>query len=231
MLEMPMKFRRDQLHMDKAKGGVISSLFGPRPALGDFHKGLDIVMPVSSPVYSVMHGRVEYVDTDGSTGAGKYVHVDHGSGVETRYLHLESVVITKGEWIRAGEQVGTMGWTGQVVPQGPRGAHLHFEIIVGGTKVDPLPRLNGDVEVPNDLVAIELDGYTIAWGRLVGNTTFVGENELRFFAGHLQHKIVRWLDHPRVAVLAPKKGVDPTTIELAIGHCETVVQLLKGVLQ
>lgn len=231
MLVMPMTFSKEQLHT--GRDGVITSLFGPRPALNDNHEGIDLgrIISAKSPVYAVMHGVVDIADSVGASSAGKYVRIDHGLGVRTRYLHLDSVAVTKGQYLKAGTILGTMGWTGQVVPAGPGGAHLHFDISIKDKRVDPLPYLQGNAGLPGDLVPIELDGKTIAWGRLVGKSTMVGENNLRDFADHLGHEVIRWLDGPRLAVLAPKKGMDRNVLDLAKGHCETAAKLLEGVLE
>ena len=66
-------------------------------------------------------------------GYGMVVIIDHGSGVQTLSAHLSSVSVAAGQVVSAGERVGAVGTTGSVT-----GPHLHFEVRVGGTPVDPL---------------------------------------------------------------------------------------------
>jgi len=63
---------------------------------------------------------------------GNAVVIDHGAGVLTGYFHLDSIAVEKGQAVKAGEALGTMGATGLVT-----GSHLHWELHVGGVAVDP----------------------------------------------------------------------------------------------
>ena len=68
----------------------------------------------------------------GSGSYGNLVVLDHGFGISTRYGHLSRIGVRVGQTVRAGELIGAVGSTGVST-----GAHLHFEVIVGGTPVDP----------------------------------------------------------------------------------------------
>ena len=120
----------------------ISSGFGLRrhPILGRYieHKGMDLPVPVGSPVMSVADGVV--VERGHDRRAGNYLTVRHNDGWYSRYLHLNTVAVRKGERLSAGETIATSGNTG--LSTGP---HLHLEIGYKGVALDPAPLLSGSV--------------------------------------------------------------------------------------
>ncbi|MDP9181789.1 MAG: M23 family metallopeptidase, partial [Actinomycetota bacterium] len=69
-------------------------------------------------------------------GYGQIVLVRHRGGVITAYAHMSKVLVHAGERVRAGEVIGKVGSTGHVT-----GPHLHFEVRIGGQKVNPVPWL------------------------------------------------------------------------------------------
>lgn len=88
-----------------------------------FHSGLDLTAAVGTPVLSVGEGKVAFAGE--REGYGKLVVVNHGSGKQTRYAHLDSVGVKLGQPVRLGDVLGTVGTTGQPDTDQP---HLHFEI-------------------------------------------------------------------------------------------------------
>ncbi len=109
----------------------ISDPFGvPRGNAYGYHTGVDWPAPIGTIVGATAAGVVSYAGWDG--GYGYWVEVDHGGGVRSRYAHLNEIFVVVGEWLGAGGYVGTVGNTGA-----SSGAHLHFEIIMGGEPVDP----------------------------------------------------------------------------------------------
>jgi murein DD-endopeptidase MepM/ murein hydrolase activator NlpD len=119
--------------------GRISSPFGPR--WGGFHNGLDIAVPMFTPVRAAAAGQVVTVGRSlmvyGDTGM--MVIVAHGSNVATLYTHLDDSrlpPVTVGQVIQAGTVIGFVGLTGWTT-----GPHVHFTAIVGGRAVDPIPYL------------------------------------------------------------------------------------------
>lgn len=120
--------------------GRLSSGFGWRNISVNgnrFHGGVDFAAPTGTPVVAARSGRVSRAGWWGTYG---YVVVlDHGDGSETRYAHLSSYYVTAGEAVRQGDRVGAVGSTGAST-----GPHLHFEIRLGGSAVDPMPYLRGE---------------------------------------------------------------------------------------
>jgi murein DD-endopeptidase MepM/ murein hydrolase activator NlpD len=112
----------------------ITSRFGPRlhPVLGRLHehRGIDLGVPVGTPVVAAQAGRVRSVGE--SRSSGRYVVVDHGDGLVTRYYHLDAAEVVRGALVGRGERIGTSGASGRVT-----GPHLHFEVELGGRRVDP----------------------------------------------------------------------------------------------
>ena len=121
----------------------ISQGFGPstywfEPAYGQyphFHTGIDMVEPFGSPVYAADDGVVALVGSS-SSGYGNYVVIAHSGGLDTLYGHLSTAVVTVGQVVTQGQPVGLEGSSGNST-----GAHLHFELRINQTPVDPTPYL------------------------------------------------------------------------------------------
>lgn len=117
----------------------ISSSFGMRvhPILKTrkFHSGIDIAKNSYSvdgkPVLASAAGKV--ITAQSSSTAGNFIVIDHGNGMKTRYLHLKSFAVSVGQQVTQGQVIGYLGSTGRST-----GPHLHFEIQVNDTAVDPL---------------------------------------------------------------------------------------------
>ena len=115
--------------------GTVTDGFGPR--WGRMHWGMDIGILRSPEVHAAASGRVVQIGVlAGYEGYGNVVLVELGGGLETLYAHLESSAVRLGQWVAAGERIGTAGCTGYCT-----GTHLHFEVRRGGVAVDPAPLL------------------------------------------------------------------------------------------
>ncbi len=116
--------------------GPITSGFGERedPILGggegEFHKGVDIGSPDGTPVHAPADGRV--VKAGPGTGYGREIEIDHGNGLVTLYGHLSGYNVTVGEQVVKGQVIGFVGHSGRTT-----GSHLHYEVQVRGTAVNP----------------------------------------------------------------------------------------------
>lgn len=117
----------------------ISSPYGYRthPISGTrkLHKGLDISASSGNPVIAAASGTV--VKSYFSSSYGNYVVISHGGGVMTAYAHMTRRLVSTGQRVAAGQQVGTVGSTGNST-----GPHLHFEVYVGGSTVNPMNYFN-----------------------------------------------------------------------------------------
>ncbi len=118
--------------------GSVSSGYGYRthPIFGDrrLHAGIDLSCPYGAAVYAADGGTVSFVGVMG--GYGNVVVVDHGGGLATTYNHLSSFQVSTGDKVSRSEHIASVGSTGYST-----GAHLHFEVRVNGTPVDPMPYL------------------------------------------------------------------------------------------
>lgn len=111
----------------------ISSPYGWRicPFHGrEFHTGIDIPAPSGTNIYAARDGKV-VLSTYGSS-YGNNVKLDHGGGTTTRYCHMSKRLVSVGQTVTAGQVIGKVGSTGSST-----GNHLHFEIYLNGTRVNP----------------------------------------------------------------------------------------------
>lgn len=115
----------------------LSSPFGGRvhPVTGEYkqHNGLDLSMsPHGGPVLAMADGTVTKAGPAGA--AGNRVEVDHGNGLVSKYFHLARIDVAAGQAVASGTQLGGEGATGRVT-----GPHLHWEVWVNGSAIDPKP--------------------------------------------------------------------------------------------
>ncbi|HET7529551.1 MAG TPA: M23 family metallopeptidase [Mycobacteriales bacterium] len=124
--------RREPLHRWVRPGvGVLTSPFGYR--WGSLHPGIDLAGPYGSPVMAATDGCIEAASYDG--GYGNRILIRDWDGTETLYGHMSAFVRTSG-CVTAGQVIGREGSTGFST-----GPHVHFEVHVNGTPIDPIPFL------------------------------------------------------------------------------------------
>lgn len=116
--------------------GVITSTFGGRtdPVYGGsaYHEGLDIANDYGTPIVATAAGTVTFVGAT-SGGYGNLVEIDHGNGFVTRYGHTSVILVHEGTVVKQGDTIALMGSTGKST-----GSHLHYEVNINGTAVDPM---------------------------------------------------------------------------------------------
>ena len=118
----------------------------PISGVPKMHNGIDIAAAGGTPIIAIANGQVVHV-TSGCTvgdsrcggGYGNYIIIQHGNGDQSLYAHLRSVNVSSGETVQQGQLIGEMGTTGSST-----GNHLHFEIRVNGSCVDPLEYVSKD---------------------------------------------------------------------------------------
>ncbi|MGF3056034.1 peptidoglycan DD-metalloendopeptidase family protein [Microbacterium sp. YY-01] len=117
-------------------GVAMSSPFGMRD--GVMHQGIDLIPGDGAPIQSIADGVVTLAsESDGGYGVGVYIdHMIDGDVVTSHYGHMQygSLRVATGDTVKVGDIIGLTGDTGRSF-----GAHLHIEIMVNGTIVDPLP--------------------------------------------------------------------------------------------
>jgi murein DD-endopeptidase MepM/ murein hydrolase activator NlpD len=121
--------------------GPQSSGFGPRSVqcspsycATSFHYGVDLAPGCGYPIVAAHGGTVEYAGPNG--GYGNYIQINHGGGIETGYGHIVDggIQVREGQRVRVGQLIAYVGNTGNSF-----GCHLHYEIHVNGTPVNPVP--------------------------------------------------------------------------------------------
>lgn len=120
------------------KGGRITDGFGRRrhPINGytEIHKGIDISVPLGTPIYATADGRVIAAMRNGPYG--NYVRINHNTekyGYATRYGHMNKILVKKGQKVKRGDIIGEVGNTGMSTA-----SHLHYEVLFYGESVNPV---------------------------------------------------------------------------------------------
>jgi murein DD-endopeptidase MepM/ murein hydrolase activator NlpD len=132
----------DEVHPEgrPVNAGWISSYFGQRtdPFTGKStrHKGVDFAGKEGAEVIAVASGVVTW--SGDRYGYGEMVEINHGNGYSTRYAHNSKNLVVVGDEVSRGQVVSLMGRTGRAT-----GPNLHFEVVRGGRKVDPLEYIRG----------------------------------------------------------------------------------------
>lgn len=115
-----------------------TSGFGPR--WGRMHKGLDFAAPQGTPILATGDGVV--TKADWGSGYGRVVYIQHAFGLETRYAHMSKIRVKVGQRVSRGQRIGDMGNSGRST-----GTHLHYEVRVGGTAVNPMTYIRAGQDV------------------------------------------------------------------------------------
>ena len=129
----PKKYRNIKFNFP-AKG-IVSSEYGVKRFINGSprnpHLGLDIAAETGTKIISPENGKVIFVGN--FFYRGKIIIIDHGNGIISTYSHLDKIFVSEGDNVSKNMKIGTIGATGRVT-----GPHLHFEIIMFGTKIDPM---------------------------------------------------------------------------------------------
>lgn len=115
--------------------GIITSNYGKRldPITKNtkaIHKGIDIGTNIGEDIYSVLPGNIKLAEYFG--GYGNCIIIDHGNEIRTLYAHCQKLNVNSGEFINKGQKIATVGSTGRSI-----GPHLHFEIKINETNLNP----------------------------------------------------------------------------------------------
>ena len=114
--------------------GQVTGSFGERTdpfnGEGAFHTGVDIAAMVGQPVVAPADGTVQFADFMG--GYGRAIVLEHGHGIATRYGHLSGFAVAPGQHVHRGEVIGFVGLSGRST-----GPHLHYEVRINDTPVNP----------------------------------------------------------------------------------------------
>lgn len=115
----------------KPAEGIFTSDFGMR--WGSLHQGIDIANAVGTPILAAMGGTV--IDSGPASGFGQWIRIQHDDGSIAVYGHMETLDVSVGEQVTAGQKIAGMGNRGFST-----GSHLHFELYpTGSGAVDPTP--------------------------------------------------------------------------------------------
>ena len=104
------------------------------------HTGIDLVAQQGDPVLATADGVVRLVEKSGK-GFGNTVEIDHGNGYSTRYCHLADIKVSRGQKVKKGAKIATVGMSGSSFAP-----HLHYEVLFEGEPQDPLGYMFGSVD-------------------------------------------------------------------------------------
>ena len=170
---------------------VLSSLKITQHYGNNGHTGVDLGATSDRKVFANANGTVEQIQTGipnakGSTGLrsyGNFILIKHPNGMKTRYAHLQTVLVSKGQSVKVGQQIGLQGNTGNSY-----GTHLHYEVYnANGTRTNPEPYIEKAVynaptpSVTGNITYQSYDNVRKAWCPEVVND--------RNYAGNLGHSI------------------------------------------
>lgn len=146
-------------YMTSAYGNRTYTMNGQK--ISDFHLGIDLISAKYGTDYIVAFdsGKVVFAGYNG--GYGNVVYIDHGNGYQTRYAHQKYLNVKVGDYVQKGDVLGYMGATGNVT-----GAHVHFEVRINGSTVNPYDYVFNGKEFPisGDYTGvITYQAYTNKW--------------------------------------------------------------------
>ena len=123
----------------------VTDPFGPRidPFNGQraMHTGIDLQGAMRTPITATAAGKV--VSAGWHASYGRFVEIDHGLGIATRYAHLDQILVKDGQEVQLGTKIGLLGHSGRAT-----GPHLHYEVVVNGRPVNPINFLKANAHVP-----------------------------------------------------------------------------------
>lgn len=114
--------------------------FEQYPGGRHYHLGIDIDQSTGTPIVAAADGTVIRSQATYGYAISKAVTIDHGNEISTDYQHMDTVVVQRGQKVKRGEIIGTVGSTGSMGPGTnleTRRPHLHFELIKGASRQDP----------------------------------------------------------------------------------------------
>ena len=115
------------------------------------HTGVDFSLEVGNPVHATGDGKIKYTKSSLS-GYGKQVHIDHDFGFQTKYGHLDKILVKKSQWVERGDLIGYSGNSGKSTAP-----HLHYEVIKNGIKVNPIHYFSRDLSAEEYEEILRLD--------------------------------------------------------------------------
>lgn len=122
---------------------ALSSGFGwrthPIYKVKKMHPGIDFAASIGTPIYATADGTISEVSVKFS-GYGKMVEIDHGFGYRTRYAHMHEFAVRSGQSVKRGDLIGYVGDTGMSTAP-----HLHYEVLINGSKVNPVHYFYNDL--------------------------------------------------------------------------------------
>ncbi len=129
-------------YVNPCPGSHVTSGFGYRSFDHKVHLGIDLATGSRKvPTYAADSGRV--VSAAFGSSVGNMIVIDHGNGIVTKYMHHSKMYVKAGDYVVKGQQIGLAGTTGHST-----GIHLHYQVEVNGSPVNPLPYLVDDMADP-----------------------------------------------------------------------------------
>lgn len=132
------------------------------------HQGLDFHAPIGTPVFAIGSGKV-ITSKDTGTNTGKWIAIQHSSGIISRYMHLDTRLVEVGEQVSSGQQIATSGRTG--ITQSA--AHLHLDLKKSGMAIPGEPLIGVDGYASHVIASAIKHGLPLA-GKPIASALAIG---------------------------------------------------------
>ena len=116
--------------------------------------GIDHPCGMGTPIYAAAAGVVNVADSSTGGSGGRYISIDHGNRLQSQYLHLSRLLVSRGQRVEQGQQIALSGASAYGSEYGTGGPHLHWHAIQDGARVNPLNYIDGSASAGGNVTPV-----------------------------------------------------------------------------